>query len=502
LIVRSFRTRLMAMTAGLSGAVLAAFGVTVWLVSYRVGLEQVDRQLRDVARREVAAPRGPGWRGGPEGPRREPFDPQRRGLNATNQPPHAFVTRPRGERDPDYRSPVWPQDISVWGLADPPIPPGPALPPPDMEAPPRLGPPSDRDPQPGPGGRASFPPLPVGFGAPMTRASTSGLWRVMAAGNRQRTIVVGLPLKPLQDDLRRLARTLGLALGPGLLLIAAGSWLMARRALRPVAALTAAAEAVTAHGLDRRLDVPGADAEFARLIEVYNRMLERLERSFRQATRFSADAAHELKTPLAILQGQLEEALRDAGNDPERQRHAAELLEEVLRLKAIVRKLLLLATADAGQLQPHREVLDLAELVEEAAEDARALAPGLEIRLTTGEPVRVAADRDLVGQVLQNLAVNAVKYNREGGFVAIALTREDRVVRLEVTNSGPPIPPDAQARVFERFFRADPSRARTVEGVGLGLSLAREIARAHGGDLVLARSDENGTTFVLTLPVA
>jgi signal transduction histidine kinase len=231
-------------------------------------------------------------------------------------------------------------------------------------------------------------------------------------------------------------------------------------------------------------------------------MLDRLERSFAQAARFSADAAHELRTPLTILQGEIEQALQDAPSGSEPQRVYNGLLEEVHRLKEIVRKLLLLAQADAGKLPLNLEPFDLAAAVETVCEDAEAMAPHLAITHVLEAGLQVNADADLLSQVLRNLTINAVKHNREGGRIEYRLRRAGSTAWLTVANTGDPIPPEHRDRVFERFYRADPSHSRRVDGVGLGLSLAREIVRAHGGELTLADSGEDLTVFSLALPLA
>jgi heavy metal sensor kinase len=303
-----------------------------------------------------------------------------------------------------------------------------------------------------------------------------------------------------RDEMRALRTGFLVALPAALLLIAVGGWWVSQRALRPVRRITAAAEGITARGLDQRIPHSNEDVEFNRLISVFNGMMDRLEKSFQQAVRFSADAAHELKTPLTILQGELEQALQAAPpGSPQQQAYGA-LLEEVQRLKVIIRKLLLLSLADSGQLKPNFETLDLSAVMQAAIEDAAILAPGLRIEHTIEPGITVAADGDLLRQVVQNLVSNAIKYNRPEGTVSFVLRRAGANVLLTVSNTGAGIPPEDRGKVFERFYRGDKARNRNVDGLGLGLSLSREIARAHHGDLVLENTPGGTTVFTLILP--
>ncbi|MCC6145207.1 MAG: two-component sensor histidine kinase, partial [Candidatus Hydrogenedentes bacterium] len=241
--------------------------------------------------------------------------------------------------------------------------------------------------------------------------------------------------------------------------------------------------------------------EFDRLVTVFNGMLERLEKSFHQATRFSADAAHELKTPLTILQGELERGIQHAETGSVEQERYGRLLEEVQRVKSITRKLLLLSMADAGKLRVKRRDVDFTQMVEDVCEDIEVLAPHLRLEKTLQKKVHIAADPDLIRQIVQNLANNAVKYNQPKGHIGVYLRQKNGEVKLTVANTGGTIPEEERERIFERFYRIEKSRNRASAGVGLGLSLAREIARAHGGELLLdAPKDKQVTAFTLRLP--
>jgi len=172
----------------------------------------------------------------------------------------------------------------------------------------------------------------------------------------------------------------------------------------------------------------------------------------------------------------------------------------VQRLKAITRKLLLLSLADSGQLKPQMAPVYLSEMIEAACEDMRILAPGLEVDASIEPELCVNADRDLLQQVIHNLTGNAVKYNVPGGVVRMQLRRAGDTVSFTIANSGPGIPAGERERVFERFYRADRARNRSVDGLGLGLSLAREIMRAHHGELSLNETREEWTAFAVQLP--
>jgi signal transduction histidine kinase len=313
--------------------------------------------------------------------------------------------------------------------------------------------------------------------------------------------MVGINLAGFYEDTARYQWAF-LAIVPlALLLLAAGGWLVSMRALRPVSLITRTAELITARALDKRIPQVNADRELTRLVEVINGMLDRLEKSFGQALRFSADAAHELQTPLTILQGELDYAVQHSPIGSDEQQRYSGLLEEVQRLKTVVQKLLVLARADAGRLDLHLAPTDISAIVETAAEDAGAMAPHLRIEIEVSVGMMINADPDLVGQAVRNLASNAARYNEENGWIKFKVSAVENEIRLVVTNAGR-IPAEDRAKIFERFYRVDKSRSRKVPGSGLGLSLAREIIRAHGGDIVLDPDSGNTVSFTISLPRA
>jgi two-component system, OmpR family, heavy metal sensor histidine kinase CusS len=281
---------------------------------------------------------------------------------------------------------------------------------------------------------------------------------------------------------------------------AAGAWWMAGRLTDPLTRLADAAEGMDARTLHERLPEPRGADEISRLARVLNSLFERLEKSFVQASRFAADASHELRTPLAIMRGSIEGAIQadPSGADAPL---LVGLLEENQRLASIADKLLFLARADAGEVVASSQKVDLSELIEDIVADLSILAEanGVSLRGAIDPEVCVAGDKSLLRQLFLNLFDNALKYNNVGGRIHARLQHDGNNAVFSILNSTAAIPVEMQTRLFERFFRAHEARDRDSGGAGLGLSLCREIALAHGGKLELQSSDDNGTVFRLTL---
>lgn len=306
------------------------------------------------------------------------------------------------------------------------------------------------------------------------------------------------------DDLNELSSSLLIAVAlvfPAILAILFfGSRWLAARALTPVGELTAAAERVTAQRLRERLPVPPTGDELARLATVLNATFDRLAAAFAQASRFSADASHEFKTPLAVARAGLE-SLRTSPTLSAHDHDAiADVLDQLRRVSNITQTLLLLSRADGGQLGVAPTVGDLGTLLRACVEDAEVAADARHITITTDAPVNVPAcfDAERTTLVLQNLLENAVKYNRDGGNITVNLSTERGLLTIEIANTGPGIRHEHRAQLFARFFRA--AAPAETPGHGLGLSLARELARAQGGDILLGTSGNAWTAFVFTLP--
>jgi signal transduction histidine kinase len=327
--------------------------------------------------------------------------------------------------------------------------------------------------------------------------------RVGAFPRGETTLLLAAPLEPATESVEDLLGAALIALPAVLLVVAGGSWWLARRALRPITRITHAAASITADRLGERLPAPETEDEIGRHIRVLNGMFDRLQRSFEQATRFTADASHELRTPLTIMRGQLEDALRSGPNTAEQERLLLDLLEETSALQKTAENLLLLTRFDAGKNPLQRRPLDWSALVAEAGEDAELLAAPRHLKIETeiAAGVRVLGDATLLRRVLLNLIDNAVKYNRADGRVRLTLGLANGLATVTVANTGPGISPERRPALFERFYRPESDRNRDTGGSGLGLSLCREIVTAHEGTIALGLTATDWTEFVVRLPV-
>ncbi len=336
---------------------------------------------------------------------------------------------------------------------------------------------------------------------------------VMQHGQMANVLQVGMSLEGLYMARRHFLWTLAALVPLALALAGTGGWLLARRALRPVDQMTTAARRIEAERLAQRLEGAEMDDELGRLARTLNEMLARLEVAFAQVRRFSADASHELKTPLTVLKGEIEVALRNPRDPAEYQRVLGSVLEEVESMARLVDDLLLLSRADAGALRWEIGPVELDRLVEEVAKEGDILGRGTQVRVSIRalEPVIVQGDGQRLKQLLRNLVDNGIKYTPPGGQVTLALrTESDQAPGLgsapqhaliDVRDTGVGIPAEALPRIFERFYRVDPARSREAGGAGLGLCIAKTIADAHGGRIEVLSTPGAGSTFTFVLPL-
>jgi two-component system OmpR family sensor kinase len=327
---------------------------------------------------------------------------------------------------------------------------------------------------------------------------------VQDEGSLSYILQVGTSLREVEEMRRRLLFTI-LLIGPLALAIAlAGGWFLAGRALRPVEAITEAARRIAAGDLTQRLAVAQSSDEIGHLATTFNEMIARLETSFRQIQRFSADASHELRTPLTVMKGETELALRRPRSPDDYRQVLESSLEEIDRMTRIVDDLLFLSRADMGEIRMERRPVELDALVADIQRQAVVLGQegGIDVLIKSLEPATVLGDEFRLRELVLNLVENAVKYSRPGGKVEMDLTAEGGNVRFSITDEGIGIPPEAQDRIFDRFFRTDLARAHCPKGTGLGLAICKWIAEVHHGRIEVQSELGKGSRFMLFLPLA
>jgi two-component system OmpR family sensor kinase len=333
--------------------------------------------------------------------------------------------------------------------------------------------------------------------------SGGGRYRVRASLDRgsPNLLIIGTSLSDVDSTLHRLVLIELLATAAVLAALAAlGLWVV-RLGLRPLSRIEQTADAITAGDLSRRVEHPDPQTEVGRVGTALNEMLDRIETSDRRLRRFVADASHELRTPLTAVRAYAELFGRGAAARPEDlERSMSGIVREAERMSLLVDDLLLLARLDEGR-PLEREPVDLAAVVREAVDAARVVDPEWPIELSV-EPATVTGDAARLRQVLDNLLANARTHTPAGTPVSVELRRVDTRAELTVADRGPGLSEEQAARVFERFYRADNSRARTSGGAGLGLSIVAAVVAAHGGTAEARPTPGGGATFAIALPLA
>lgn len=321
-------------------------------------------------------------------------------------------------------------------------------------------------------------------------------------------VVVAHDLHDEAERLESAKRALFLGIPLALLLAAAGGYVMARKSLASVTTMSAKARQIGAETLTERINVENERDELGYLATTLNELLERLQRAFESQRSFMADASHELRTPLAIIQGEADVSLSRAERSANEYRESISIIQTAARkLTRIVESLFLLARTDAGRYPITRTRFYLDELISDAVRGLRSVAATRRVELLCEcQPdLMITADEALIHRMVLNLIDNALKFTPPGGRVNVSATSSGDTYVVRVSDTGIGITQADSERIFERFYRGERTRsARTPAivstGAGLGLPIARWIAEVHGGRLVLERSDETGTTFMITLP--
>ncbi len=347
--------------------------------------------------------------------------------------------------------------------------------------------------------------------APRTTVELPQLGEVRLTGHfgRDCWIQIGSPLAPSNRILAEYARAGAALLGAVALASIAVGWAFARFTLRPVGAIRETARRIGGDNLGSRIPVPAGRDELSALAILLNEMFDRLESAFNQARRFTADASHELKTPLTLLRLSAENLRPHLAADPEAAAQLADLLDSVIRLQRIVESLLFLAKTDAGTLALRLQTTTTGAVVEELSEDASALCEdrGLRFLCPGDHTATVRCEPVLVRQLLLNLVSNAVRVSPSGGTVALTSRVNNDTWTHAVTDDGPGLPPEQLERIFERFVRYErpdsATRSDPHTGHGLGLAICRSIAELHGGTIRAEnRTDRAGLRVVASWPAA
>ncbi|MDB6129332.1 MAG: cztS [Verrucomicrobiales bacterium] len=285
---------------------------------------------------------------------------------------------------------------------------------------------------------------------------------------------------------------------PAAVLAMAGGWILMRKAMDPVRVLTSRLSQFSENNLRSEIPRTGNGDEFDQLTAVFNDMVKRLNTSFQRTRDFTLHASHELKTPLTIMRGEIEVALGEGSREPV----LPSLLDEIERLTRIVDGLTFLTKADIGQLVLNKEIVDVRDLLDEARSNAEMLAAekNLKVDLEASGGFTIHADRHRIRQLLLILVDNAVKYNLPGGHIRFSQKVVDEKIEITIENSGVTIPRELHQRVFERFYRVENSESRSIEGCGLGLSIAEGIVQAHRGFISL-QSENGSIRVIIQLPL-
>ena len=339
------------------------------------------------------------------------------------------------------------------------------------------------------------------------RGAVRALTERLDVGTPPILLVATQPLRETSELLETARLAMLVTLPIALVFALVGGYLLARRALDPIAAMTMQAGDIDGRNLHGRLVVHNADDELGRLASTFNSVLARADQSLEQQRRFTADASHELRTPVALIRAEADVALAGGMDGVAQYREALAVIRDgSVQLSRIVNDLFLLARADAGQVTLTLKALYLDDVVTGTVHSLRSLAELKKVALTVRVPSEVPyrGDDEQLRRALRNLLENAVRYSHPGGAVHVELERDGSAYRISVADEGAGIAEEHQAHVFERFYRGDQARSRSQStggaGAGLGLAIAREIAEQHGGSLVLRASSEQGSRFELILP--
>ncbi len=490
MIVKSIRWRLQLWHGVILFTVLAGFGFTVYRLQHANELRRVDQELQQRLGPVLEALRRgqPGERGGPGRPGeprpegetdilRRPGPRPREGVGEFPLPREFRLGPNRGllfEGDTNaFYYVVWLRDGQELSRS--------ISAPEDVPRPERL---------------RSMGPAPT----MRMRGTMRELYQFTPPGE---CLLVGRSIAPEQASLHRFAIVLSGLGGAVLVLGLAGGWWLASRAIRPIGDISAAAVRIANGDLSHRINAADADNELGQLAGVLNSTFTRLEAAFRRQEQFTADASHELRTPITVVLNQTQSALARERSAPEYREALEACQRSAKRMRQLTDSLLLLARLDSAQELPTRVRFDLAQTARECIELIRPLLAerGQSIHMELA-PAECCGDPEQLSAVITNLLTNAIQYNRDRGEVRITTRTENNGAILTVTDQGPGVAPDSLEKIFVRFYRVDESRNRHTGGVGLGLAIVKSCVEAAGGSVTCSNVQPNGLKMVVRLPAA
>ncbi|MDB6006233.1 MAG: hypothetical protein JWR15_3220, partial [Prosthecobacter sp.] len=314
-------------------------------------------------------------------------------------------------------------------------------------------------------------------------------------------LVVGHSIRNDMAELHHLAWWLGIA-GSGVVLLGLiGGALLVHRALKPVRDISDAAQKIATGDLTQRIASSPSGSELGQLVQVLNSTFARLDAAFTQQAHFTADAAHELRTPVSVILAEAQYGIANSCENSEHREVFAASERAANRMRRLIDSLLKLARLDAGQEAPERKPCDIASLAAECIASVRPMAEARGISIHTEmNPAVCDCDADQLAQVITNLLSNAIHYNDDGGEIHVITRHDSSSITLEVRNTGPGIAADDLPHIFERFYRADKARTSNNGRTGLGLAIVKAIVQVHGGSIHAISVPQQGASFTVTLP--
>ncbi|GAA5497157.1 adaptive-response sensory-kinase SasA [Rubritalea halochordaticola] len=346
---------------------------------------------------------------------------------------------------------------------------------------------------------------PIIFVPPIDTIALNGIpHRLISCSNPRYTLIMAASTNHINAPIENTLDLTLVAAPIFVLIVAAITWLIIAHALKPLTNIAQTSRKIIEGSLNERVQLKGDESsEIIEVVKIINEMIDRMERNYHQAARFSADASHELKSPLAALQGTLELALQKTDSLPDMENAVFTAYEETQKLKQIINSLLMLTRIDSGSIEADIKDVNVSVLCEELCEDTEILSEekGIHFLKQIEQDVHLNLDPTLLRQVLNNLLTNALKYNEENGSIACRLYKRNGVECIDVENTGPAIPEDRKDSIFKRFVRLDKARSQKhIKGFGLGLNIASELARINNSKLELVQSHGGVNIFRITLP--